>query len=155
MALARLARDWSFALVGPTGMGDPSTDVSALRAEPNVHLVGARPHDALPAVLRGADAGIIPYASNQLTGSIFPMKVYEYLAAGLPVVATALPALEGVQRVTRVRDAAGMAAALDSALAHMYSEERADRSEHAAGHSWDARLAEIAAAIADLRDRVS
>jgi glycosyltransferase involved in cell wall biosynthesis len=151
--LARRRPDWSFALVGPTGMGDPSTDVSALHAVPNIHLLGSRVRDALPAVLRGADAGIIPYALNQLTGSIFPMKVYEYLAAGLPVVATELPALAGVERVARARDAAGMAAALDDALARTSPEERAARSEHASGRSWDARLAEIATAITDLRAR--
>ena len=39
-------------------------------------------------MLRGADAALIPYALNELTDGIFPMKVYEYLAAGLPVVAT-------------------------------------------------------------------
>lgn len=151
--LARLRPGWSFALVGPTGMGDPGTDVSALRGVPNVHLLGGRPRDALPAVLRGADAGIIPYASNQLTGSIFPMKVYEYLAAGLPVVATELPALAGVDGVTRVPDAPAMAAALDDALTRTSAPERAARSEQAAGHSWDARLAEIAAAITALRAR--
>jgi glycosyltransferase involved in cell wall biosynthesis len=151
--LARLRPGWSFALVGPTGMGDPGTDVSALRAVPNVHLLGGRPRDALPAVLRGADAGIIPYASNQLTSSIFPMKVYEYLAAGLPVVATELPALAGVDGVTRVADAPAMAAALDAALARNSAPERAARSEQASGHSWDARLAEIATAITDLRAR--
>ena len=149
--LARLRPDWSFALVGPTGMGDPSTDVSALRAVPNIHLLGGRPRDALPAVLRGADAGIIPYASNQLTASIFPMKVYEYLAAGLPVVATALPALAGVDAVATAADAHGFAQALDRALAHDGDPERRARSAAAAGHSWDARLDTIAAEIAALR----
>jgi glycosyltransferase involved in cell wall biosynthesis len=149
--LARLRPDWSFALVGPTGMGDPSTDVSALSAVPNIHLLGGRPRDALPAVLRGADAGIIPYASNQLTGSIFPMKVYEYLAAGLPVVATELPALAGVDAVTTAADAHGFAQALDRALACNSDPERRARSAAAAGHSWDARLDAIAAAIAALR----
>ncbi|HWI70720.1 MAG TPA: glycosyltransferase [Baekduia sp.] len=151
--LARLRPGWSFVLVGPTGMGDPRTDVSALRGVPNVHLLGGRPRDALPAVLRGADAGIIPYASNQLTSSIFPMKVYEYLAAGLPVVATALPALAGVEEVARTEDAAGMAAALDDALTQNTAQQRAARSEQASSHSWDARLTEIATAITDLRAR--
>jgi glycosyltransferase involved in cell wall biosynthesis len=149
--LARLRPDWSFALVGPTGMGDPSTDVSALRAVPNIHLLGGRPRDALPAVLRGADAGIIPYASNQLTGSIFPMKVYEYLAAGLSVVATELPALVGVEAVSTVADAHGFAQALDHALACNGDPQRRARSAAAAGHSWDARLDAIATAIAALR----
>jgi glycosyltransferase involved in cell wall biosynthesis len=148
--LARARPDWSFALVGPTGMGDPRTDVSALDAVPNVHLLGGRAHVALPAVLRGADAGIIPYASNQLTASIFPMKVYEYLAAGLPVVATPLPALAGVEAVATAADAVGLARALDAALGAGGDDQRRARSAAAAAHSWDARLAEIAAAVARL-----
>jgi glycosyltransferase involved in cell wall biosynthesis len=148
--LARSRPQWSFALVGPVGPGDPRTDVSALAAEPNVHLLGPRAYAELPAVLRGADAGLIPYARNELTDAIFPMKVYEYLAAGLPVVATELPSIEGVAGVATARDAAGVAARLDEALAHDGDERRSARSRAAAAHSWDARLAEVAAAIAAL-----
>lgn len=145
--LARLRPSWSLALVGPVGLGDPRTDVSALAAEPNVHLLGARPYGELPEVLRGADAGLIPYARNQLTDSIFPMKVYEYLAAGLPVVATRLPALEGLAGVATADDAAGIAAALDRALAADGPQARAERSREASEHSWERRMEEIAAAI--------
>jgi glycosyltransferase involved in cell wall biosynthesis len=145
--LARLRPAWSFALVGPVGPGDPRADVSALSDEPNVHLLGQRAYRELPAVLRGADAGLIPYARNELTVSIFPMKVYEYLAAGLPVVATPLPALSGLSEVATAGDAAGMARALDEAIAHDSPERRAERSRAAAAHSWDRRLEEIDAAI--------
>ena len=98
-------------------------------------------------MLRGADAGLIPYARNELTNGIFPMKVYEYLAAGLPVVATELPSIAGVAEVARAPDAAGLAALLDDALAHEDPARRAERSRAAEGRSWDARLAEIATAI--------
>lgn len=145
--LARARPQWSFALVGPVGVGDPRTDVSALAAEPNVHLLGRRAYDQLPDVLRGADAGVIPYARNELTDGIFPMKVYEYLAAGLPVVATELPSIAAVAEVKRASDAAGLAALLDDALAHDDPTRRAERSRAAEAHSWDARLAEIAAAV--------
>jgi len=148
VALARLRPSWSFALVGPIGPGDPRTDVSALEAEPNIHLLGARSYEQLPDVLRGADAGLIPYARNRLTDSIFPMKVYEYLAAGLPVIATPLPALEGVAGVLSAPDAAAMAQALERELAADGPERRAERSRAAAAHSWERRLQEIAAAIA-------
>ena len=121
-----------------------------LEAEPNVHLLGARTYDELPAVLRGADAGLIPYSINELTSSIFPMKVYEYLAAGLPVVATPLPALAEVEQVRSAPDAPGIAALLDEALATDSGERRAERSHAADAHSWDRRLEEIAAAIAAL-----
>jgi glycosyltransferase involved in cell wall biosynthesis len=148
--LARLRPSWSFALVGPVGPGDPRTDVSELTSEPNVHLLGPRAYRDLPDVLRAADAGLIPYATNQLTASIFPMKVYEYLAAGLPVVATPLPALADVDDVATAPDAAGIAALLDKALAGDSPEARAARSSRAAAHSWERRLDEIAAAIGEL-----
>jgi glycosyltransferase involved in cell wall biosynthesis len=150
LELARARREWSFALVGPVGTGDPRTDVSELSAEPNVHMLGARAYARLPDVLRAADAGLIPYARNELTESIFPMKVYEYLAAGLPVVSTPLPALEGIADVARAADAEGIAALLDRALAEDGPERRRERSRAAATHSWDMRLEEIAVAIEKL-----
>jgi len=149
-ALARSRPQWSFALVGPVGLGDPHTDVSALAAEPNVHLLGVRAYRELPRVLRAADAGLIPYARNELTASIFPMKVYEYLAAGLPVIATPLPALAEVAEVASAADAEGIAALLDRALAEDSPALRRQRSDAAAAHSWDARLQEIAEAVAAL-----
>jgi glycosyltransferase involved in cell wall biosynthesis len=150
LALARARPDWSIALVGPVGLGDPRTDVSRLAAEPNVHLLGPRSYAELPAVLRGADAAIIPYAINELTASVFPMKVYEYLAAGLPVLATPLPALAGVEDILTASDGEAMAQALGELLAHDTAERRAERSRRAASHSWEARLSEIAAALPSL-----
>jgi glycosyltransferase involved in cell wall biosynthesis len=148
--LARSRRDWSFALVGPIGLGDPRTDISPLRREPNIYLLGPRPYHALPDVLRGAQAAFIPYAVNALTKSVFPMKVYEDLAAGLPVVATRLPALEGVEGVTLADGPRAMADALEQLLASDTRDRRRQRARLAAGHSWNDRLAEIGAAVAAL-----
>ena len=145
--LARLRPSWSFALVGPVGPGEPDADISAILAEPNIHLLGPRLYAELPDVLRAADAGLIPYARNTLTDSIFPMKVYEYLAAGLPVVATPLPALAGLADVATASDAEGLAQLLDGLLADPDPDRRAQRSRAAASHSWDRRLEEIATAI--------
>lgn len=145
--VARARRDWTIALVGPVGLGDPHTDVAALEAEPNVHLLGARKYEELPSVLRGADVTLIPYRASELTASIFPMKVYEYLAAGRPVVATPLPALEGVTEITVADGAAAFVAAVERELAEDTPERRAARSAAAARNSWDARLEEIGAAL--------
>ena len=98
-------------------------------------------------MLRAADAGLIPYARNALTESIFPMKVYEYLAAGLPVVATPLPALAGLTDIATAPDAQGIAEELDSALEHDDHDRRVKRSRAAASHSWEQRLEAIAAAL--------
>lgn len=146
-AVARARRDWTIALVGPVGLGDPHTDVAALDAEPNVHLLGARRYDELPAVLRGADVTLIPYRASELTASIFPMKVYEYLAAGRPVVATPLPALEGVDEISVADAADAFVAAVERELAEDTPERRLARSAAAAANSWDARLAEITAEL--------
>jgi glycosyltransferase involved in cell wall biosynthesis len=155
LALARARPSWSFALVGPVGPGEPLMDVSALRRAANVHLLGPRSYAQLPGVLRGADAGLIPYALNELTRSIFPMKVYEYLAAGLPTVATPLPALAEVAEVATAPDADGIVRLLERALAEDTPERRAARSRAAAAHSWEARLREIALAIEALEGDVA
>jgi glycosyltransferase involved in cell wall biosynthesis len=150
--LARSRPDWTLALVGPVGLGDPHTDVSALASLPNVHLLGKRSYEQLPDVLRGADIGLIPYVRSDLTDSIFPMKVYEYLAAGLPVVATPLPALNGLEDVAVAADAAGFERLIEAELAAPDGRERrARRSRGAQSHSWDARLEEIAAALEETR----
>jgi glycosyltransferase involved in cell wall biosynthesis len=148
--LARLRPQWSIALVGPVGAGDPRTDVSRLRARPNIHLLGLRPYQVLPSVLRGAAAAIIPYRLNALTASVFPMKVYEYLAAGLPVVSTPLPSVAGVEGITFAADGAAMAAALDALLEDTGAGRRRRQAELARGHSWDDRLAEVDSALRDV-----
>ena len=145
--LARLRPEWSIVLIGPRGAGDPGGDLSALDRAPNIHFAGPRDAAGLPAVLRGADAGLIPYAINDLTRSVFPMKVYEYLAAGLPVLATPLPALDGVEAIDVVRNADELVAAVERELAVDSPQRRRERSAAAAAHSWEARIEEIEAAL--------
>jgi glycosyltransferase involved in cell wall biosynthesis len=146
-ALARLRPRWSIVLVGPRGAGDPGGDISALERAPNIHLIGPRAASVLPSVLRGADAGLIPYAINELTRSVFPMKVYEYLAAGLPVLATPLPALEGVEEVETVAGAEQLVEMAERELALDAPERRRRRSREAASHSWENRIEEIERAL--------
>lgn len=145
--LARLRPDWSIVLVGPAGAGDPGGDLSPLERAANIHMVGTRDTTGLPGVLRGADIGLIPYAINDLTRSVFPMKVYEYLAAGLPVLSTPLPALEGVEGIEAVGDANELVTAAERELAADSAGRRAERSRAAAGHSWESRIGEIERAL--------
>ncbi|HET9102964.1 MAG TPA: glycosyltransferase [Solirubrobacteraceae bacterium] len=141
-AIASARPDWSVVLVGPVGLGDPSTDVGALEAMPNVHLLGVRRQRELPAILRGAAAGLIPYRSSRLTASIFPMKLYEFLSAGVPLVACGLPSVRGIDGVELVDGAAEAVVALERAIGAT-GQRRRELSAAAAGHSWSARLAEI------------
>ncbi|QBE67804.1 Glycosyltransferase [Synechococcus sp. WH 8101] len=94
LQLARRHSEWSLVLIGPVGETDPSTDVIELQACPNVHLMGPRPYGDLPDWLAHADLALLPLQMNGYTRHMFPMKFFEYLASGLPVVATAIPALQ-------------------------------------------------------------
>jgi glycosyltransferase involved in cell wall biosynthesis len=116
--LARRHPHWSFVLIGPVGEGDPSTDVAALATLDNVHLLGTRPYNDLPAYLKGLDLGLLPLRLSPYTQAMFPMKFFEYLAAGLPVVATAIDALEPFGHLALLRQptAEAFAAAISAAL---------------------------------------
>jgi glycosyltransferase involved in cell wall biosynthesis len=84
VAKARL--DWSFVLIG-----DAATDVSKLSRLKNVHLLGRRPYSELPSYAAAFDVGLIPFRINELTRAVNPIKLREYLSAGLPVISTPLP----------------------------------------------------------------
>ena len=148
--VAKLRPEWSIVLVGPRGAGDPTGDLSSLDNAPNIHMIGPRPANDLPKVLRGADIGLIPYAINDLTRSVFPMKVYEYLAAGLPVLATPLPALDEVDAIETVSTAEDLVAAAERELAADSPQVRLARSMDAIAHSWETRLEEIELALSDV-----
>jgi len=134
--VARRRPDISFVLIGQEG--PPSWEVSLLHAEPNIYLLGNKPQSALPAYLAGMQATIIPYKCNELTRSIYPLKLHEYLAAGRSVVATPLPSLEQFKEVVHLAATAEeFTAALDLAM-HEQGEARLiqQRVEVAEQHSW-------------------
>lgn len=92
--LAEQNPQWSFVLIGSVGEGDPRTDPALLEGLANLHLLGPRNYTELPAYMAAFDVAIIPAPINTYTRAMFPMKFFEYLAVGLPVVSTPLPALD-------------------------------------------------------------
>jgi len=87
MATARPA--WSFLMIG-----EVKTDTAAVRHLPNVHFTGRRPYQSLPGYCKKFDIAVLPFVVNELTLAANPLKLREYLAAGLPVVATPLPEVQ-------------------------------------------------------------
>lgn len=79
--------EWSIELVGPV-LGGAQEELNSLTKQPNVTHSGAVPHDEVPSVLRDFTIALIPFRYGELTRGVNPNKLYEYLAAGLPVVAT-------------------------------------------------------------------
>ena len=90
-SVANTHPEWSFVFVGEIGEGDPATDPSIFKGATNIHFLGGRPYSSLPAYLKGMDVVLLPNRINDYTKSMFPMKFFEYLAAGKPVVATRAP----------------------------------------------------------------
>ncbi len=84
---------YQFVFIGKIGEGDPWTDIQSLQGFSNLHFIGPKAYSELPAYLRQFSACLLPCAINDYTRNMFPMKFFEYMAAGRPVVTTPLPAL--------------------------------------------------------------
>jgi glycosyltransferase involved in cell wall biosynthesis len=134
--LARRRPDWTFVLVGPIGIA-----TSAVESLPNVRLLGPRPYADLPAYLAAMDVGLIPFKRNDVTYHADPIKAYEYLAAGLPVVATDMPALRRLSHVVTLADSpAAFSARIQGAIQAGRDAGRAARQTEAARHAWSTRF---------------
>lgn len=147
--LARVADGFpggSLVLVGPPGPAGP--ELEALRARPNVHLLGRKPRTELPAYLRMFDVALIPHRPAGHMLSAYPAKLHEYLAAGRPVVATALPELRPFRHVVRVAETADEFVRLIALAARdQASAAVAARLAVAREHTWESRVAEIHAIL--------
>jgi len=84
--LAEKRRDWTIVLVGKS-----LVDLSRVQGLPNVHILGRKPYESLHEYCKGFDLGLIPFVKNELTLNVNPIKLREYLSAGLPVVSTDIP----------------------------------------------------------------
>lgn len=134
---------WSFVFVGPV-----DTDVRPLSAFSNVHCVGNVPYEELPAYAASFDVALIPFAVNELTRNVNPLKLLEYLACGLPVVSTDMPEVRKFSDVISIaKTPEAFLAAIERALANDSPELRAARRERARHYSWKAVAEELSAYI--------
>ena len=147
--MAQARPNWSFVMVGPV-----SVDTSSI-ALPNVHLLGNRPYAQLPAYVQQFDVGIIPYLLNAWTQSVDPLKLLEYLAAGIPTVSTSLPEVKKYSPPVRVADGARpFLEAIEAALAEPSSQTDARRAV-ARGQTWEHRADRLLEIVQELRETKS
>ncbi len=137
--LAKRRPEWSIVLIGRSDV-----ELKVFDGLKNVHLLGHRPYSRLPEFLRGFDVALLPFVNNELTVNANPLKLREYLAAGLPVVASPIP------EVTRYAGMVSMASTVEE-----YEREiekilnageqgpSAKRSAAMASESWDAKAIQI------------
>jgi len=142
-ALARARPEWTLALVGPV-----ETDVSALAALPNVRLLGRRPYADLPRYCKAFDAALLPFRINELTLAANPLKLREYLAAGLPVVSSALPEVEALAELVQIaRTPEEWLRHLDAILSHGSAGPQASRADSMRAESWDQKVEEMSTLV--------
>jgi glycosyltransferase involved in cell wall biosynthesis len=135
--VAALRPDWHFVMIGPVVKIDPTS----LPRKPNIHWIGGKSYAELPRYLSGWDVGFMPFALNEATRFISPTKTPEFLAAGVPVVSTAITDVvrpygeKGLVEIART--AQEVVAKTETLLARPKEAwlQRVDR--HLAAGSWD------------------
>jgi len=141
VALAR--PDWSLVLVGPVWENKRAV-AEALGALPNVYFLGWRPYTELPSFMRGFDVCAIPHTCDRLTASMDPIKLYDYLTSGKPIVTTRVAGIDRFLDVLYIADGpAEFVACTATALAEADPERVAKRKEYARANTWQRRAAEL------------
>ena len=136
--VARRQPDWHIVMIGESNL-----DLSKYRTVPNMHFLGRKPYEELPAYCRELDVGLIPFKINELTLAVNPIKLREYLAAGLPVVSSLLPEVKPYEPLVEVADTAeSFVAATERALHHETTTHQ-QRSSAMAQETWPQKVADI------------
>ena len=151
-AAARQMPEASFVLVGPLQIELNADDT------PNLHLLGKRAHDDVPRYIKAFDVGIVPYRLTDYTANVYPTKLNEYLAMGIPVVATDLPEIRRFNQdhgpsVGVGTDAEQFVAEIRAALRPVDDAQRRARVAIAETNSWRSRIRTMSTLVEDALER--
>ena len=140
---ARNHPHYAFVLVGPEQVA-----VERLKNEPNIFFLGKKPHESLPHYIKYFDVGIIPYRLTDYTNNVYPTKLNEYHALGVPVVSTPLPEVMAFNRrnpplvqIGSTPEEFGLA--LEEALRGDRDERKAARVHSAQTNAWSRKIDEM------------
>ncbi len=142
---------WSIIMVGPVEI---DADITALEELPNVYFTGSRSKEELPGYLKKFDVCLNPFRAGQLSQAVNPLKFYEYLASGKPIVSTPMPEMEMLDAVVEIgtgRD--GFIAAIERGLDDSPAKIQA-RLNLARQHSWENRVEILCRLMAQHLDQV-
>lgn len=135
--------EWSIVMIGGTRV-----DTSRLSGFNNVYFLGRKPYAELPRFCKGFAVGLIPFKVTELTSHINPIKLREYLSAGLPVVSTDLPE---VQYYSALCSVARTYAEFENRIAEYLEkdspQQRRQRSQAMAVETWERKAAAVGATV--------
>jgi glycosyltransferase involved in cell wall biosynthesis len=142
--VARLRPEYHFVLIG-----EAKTDVEPLAHQGNVHLLGRRDYAELPRYCAGFDAAMMLFKQTAMTENVNPIKLQEYLAAGLPIVSTPLREAERFNQVITFGDSAeSFASACDRVLVTWMRQDRERISRSVCENSWGTCVETLSRAVA-------
>jgi glycosyltransferase involved in cell wall biosynthesis len=140
--------EWSVVILGSS-----QTDLSPISGLKNVHLLGKRPYETLPAYCKAFDVAILPFVVNTLTCFANPLKLREYLAAGLPVVSSDLPEVRSLGGDIRIAaDHTEFIAQVANILNNEKTGPSAERSQTMEKESWDDKVELLSRFLEDRSD---
>jgi glycosyltransferase involved in cell wall biosynthesis len=143
-------KNGSIVLIGKTTV-DAEKVIGKVQNLPNIHLLGRKPYQDLPAYCKGFDVALNPFAINDLTLAANPLKVREYLAAGLEVVSTAIPEVE-IMNLCRIgRNHDEFIAEIENALEN--PRPKTEISDAIRAESWEARIDELREILSEIENK--
>lgn len=142
-------KNGSVVLVGKIAV-DAEKKVKVLDDVANIHFLGRKPYSELPNYCKGFDVALNPFEINELTLAANPLKVREYLAAGLQVVSTDIPEVRILDNCLIGENHQEFIEKIEFALAHPKSkEEISDGIKH---ESWESKIDELRQIISQVKD---
>jgi glycosyltransferase involved in cell wall biosynthesis len=148
--------EWSFVFLGQVRVSAQRETWKELTALPNVHYLGAVPPDQVPHYVKAFQVGLMPYRENRYTNYIDPLKLYDYLAVGLPIVSTDIPAVHAFVPHVHIASGhpdpssaadqplrVGLDQAIQAALASNTPEQIQARMHVASLNRWEDRVEQI------------
>jgi glycosyltransferase involved in cell wall biosynthesis len=146
--LAESRPDWSVVLIGTTWEKNCARHLAHLRDRRNVFFLGRKSIEMVPHYIKAFDVGIIPYVINEQSEHISPLKLYDYFAAGKPVVATRFPAAMGYASLLGIADTKeSFVNCIENELERKDDPKRLERIQVASGNTWNDRVEQISEII--------
>ena len=141
-AVAARLPDWQFVFIGQPY--PQVVDLRPLQKLPNVHFLGRFPFAEIPALVKGMDVCLLPYADTEFARYRSPLKLYEYLAAGKPIVSTNHPEVQEFAQWVKIASTPDeFATAVVQALEEDSPEKQCCRIRLSQQHSWNRRVDEM------------
>ncbi|MEM7030895.1 MAG: glycosyltransferase [Chloroflexota bacterium] len=136
--------EWSLVFLGEARMPQQAPIWEEMLEFANVHYLGRVDVSEVPHYLNGFDVGLMPYAQTREADNISPLKLYDYLAAGLPVASLSIPAAQSfANHIELAEKPEDFAPAIQRALETMTPTAFDRRRAVAQQHTWDARVEQL------------